>query len=169
MTVCMCLLVYFVGVEVSAAGGFSNQESHSCSGALGCEALGTKSKSPNGGVGSLPRCNIHDFVQLVVAFRICLRVDLRGVPSEIQTLKVNVVVYQGLKSVWYFVTFCDILKCHNFILLNFVRKRGARRQSALACSCRALTGSDQSHAGNRGPYTPLHYKDNTLPYTMKTG
>jgi len=41
MTVCMCLLVWVVVVEVGAAGGFSNQESHSCSGALGCEALGT--------------------------------------------------------------------------------------------------------------------------------
>jgi len=58
-------------------------------------------------------------------------------------------------------------KCHNFNLLNFVRNRGVRRQSALTRSCRTPTGSGQSHAGNRGPYTALHYKDNTLPYTIR--
>ena len=32
----------------------------------------------------------------------------RGVPSEIQTYKVNIVLYQGFKSMWHFVTFQNV-------------------------------------------------------------
>ena len=56
---------------------------------------------------------------------------LGGVPSEIQTEKVNVDFYQGFKSVWHFVTFCDIFvtlcdisECHDVTLLNFVTIQG---------------------------------------------
>ena len=52
---------------------------------------------------------------------------LRGVPSEIQTEKVNVDFYQGFKSVTNFVKlwdilwhFCDISECHKVTFLSFL-------------------------------------------------
>jgi len=34
--------------------------------------------------------------------------------------EINVVLYQGFKSLWHFATFGEISKCHNATLLNFV-------------------------------------------------
>ena len=45
---------------------------------------------------------------------------MRVVPSQIQTFKVNVALYQRFEKVWYVVKFCDISKCHNVTPLNFV-------------------------------------------------